>query len=289
MADNLPEVSGSSLMANFQYSSMESILVDSKNEEARGEIADEIESLDILIEMMTDHIKDLTAVMAVPKAEDRPTRMHSAQSKPRVSSVYVSSQMSNLISLKNLKMSMITKKHDLRVNGLDRAFKVLSQINKDNNGGEEGAVPIAAVMEYLLRNGITMPTNPSNDMRLVLDESEESEEDIDAYIHQAIVDSGEGFLGEESGEASPIIRESPNYLAASLELDEVFVTKPKGAEYIYIDLEEEKIYFVNGQSEIVGDEIDIETFEIEQDNEGNDYSPEFGLPVFSSEVDEETE
>jgi len=144
-------------------------------------------------------------------------------------------------------------------------------------------------MEYLLRNGVTVPTNPTDDMRVVMDETEMSEEDIDAQIHAAIVESGEGFLGDETAEAEPVIRATPSFMADSLESGEVFVTKPRDATYIYIDLEEEKIYFVNDQSEIVGDEIDIDSFETATDNEGNEYSLEFGLPVYSSEVEEDEE
>ena len=287
MNQNLPAVSSSDLLTTFEFNEMEKILVATRNDEAREEINNEMQSLDVLIKMMEEHIKELTEAMSLSKPQDKPSRMHSAPSKPRVSSVYVSSQMGNLISLKNLKMSMISKKNDLKNNGLDRAFKVLNQINKDRNGGDDATVPIAVVMEYLLKNGVTMPTNPSDSMRLVIDESEPSEEELDALIDAAIVESGEGFLGEDSNEPAPVVQASPAYLSDSLEA-EVVITKPKDASYIYIDLEEGKIYFVNEFHEIVGDELDVDTFEVEEDNEGNFYNIEFDLPVFSSEdVDEE--
>lgn len=287
MADNLPAIPSSELIANFRYNEMEKILVETTNDEARDEISEEIASLDILIEMMTEHIKELTQAMALPKADEKPSRMHTAPAKPRVSSVYVTSQMTNLISLKNLKLSMISKKNDLKNNGLDRAFKVLTQINKDRNGNDDASVPIAVVMEYLLKNGVTMPTNPNDNTILVMDETEQSEAEIDALIDAAIIDSGEGFLGEDD-EPEPIRQATPSYLVAGEDDDEVFIVKPKSAEYIWIDVEEEKIYFVNSQGEVVGDEIPIDDFEMQEDNEGNFYSLEFDLPVYSS-MDEESE
>ena len=282
MAENLPAVASSSLLANFEFNEMEKILVATSNTEASDAIDVEIESVELLIKMMEEHVKELTTVMSMGlKPDDTPKRMHTAQNKPRVSSVYVSSQLSNLISLKNLKMSMITKKNDLKNKGLDSAFKVLTQINKDRNGGDDATVPIAVVMEYLVRNGMTMPTNPSDEMRTVLDVSDVSETDIDALIDAAIIESGEGFLGEDI-DVVPTQSPTPSYLADP----EIYITKPKDAVYIFIDVEEEKIYFVNDKDEIVGEELDVDTFEVEEDNEGNSYNIEFDLPVFSS-MDEE--
>ena len=278
--------------------SLERILFENEADSSKAELDEEIKEIQELFVRTKKHTIQLMDEMdsEINADPSRPQRMNTASTpKRRVSPIYVSSQLGNLISLKNLKMSMLKHKADLHDTVLDRAYKIITQINREKiAAGAGGDVPFDKILNFLLEAGIAIPTNLI-DKVVGSDNDDNSEEDTDAALMAIINENGiEGIHLDGTG--NPITEEA--YIAAlaavRIETEDVPEEDVEETEdlstavKVYIDNSEGKIYIVNEDYEVLKEIENEDELDHEEIEEGVYFSNAFQLPIEISEDEEES-
>lgn len=283
--------------------SLERILFENEADSSKAELDDEIKEIQELFVRTKKHTIQLMDEMdsEVNADPSRPQRMNTASApKRRVSPLYVSSQLGNLISLKNLKMSMLKHKADLHDTVLDRAYKIITQINREKlAAGAGGDVPFDKILNFLLEAGIAIPTNLIDRVVGANDNEDHSEEDTDAALMAIISENGiEGIHLDGTG--NPISEEAYIAALAAVKVDVDIDDIPEeevveesedlsAAVKIYIDNSEGKIYIVNEDYEVLKEIENEDELDHEEIEEGVYFSNAYQLPIEISEEDGEEE
>ncbi|BDH16454.1 MAG: hypothetical protein [Bacteriophage sp.] len=257
---------------DFDLGSLEKILLKTKNDEAILEVESEINELDKLSKRLTSHANVLLDGL---EGDDpnKPQRMNVKQPK-KVSPVYVASQVSNIASLKTIKLNLLKHKNDLVSGSLDRALKVLAQIDK--NKGEGGSeLPYEQILHILVSSGITLPTNPNMDQTKSILDAEYTEKDIDAELMSIIEENNIPSLLLENRNSNEVVETN--------DIEENLAVK------ILIEVDENdeivSIYKVD-QDDTVLEEIDsIDDLDIIETDDGEFYCNINNLPVEEVLVD----
>lgn len=118
----------------------------------------EIDSLFTMTKKML--IDEVGSNDAVDAASNKPQRMGTVQAAPkRRNMMFISSQTTNLISMRNLKLQLIKQQSTLKQNMLDRNIRALSEIAKKNEGGDGDNTQ--ALLDFVLNNlNLNIPVSP---------------------------------------------------------------------------------------------------------------------------------
>jgi hypothetical protein len=260
--------------------SLERILFESKADAAREELDTEIADIQALFERTKQHTVQLMDEMDSDVNSDpsKPVRMNTAPAKQRrVSPMYVSAQLGNLISLKNLKMSMLKYKTDLHDTVLDRAYKIVTQINREKlAAGANGDVPFDKLLSILMDAGVAIPTNLLNSGHSATGDL--SEDDIDAALMNIIEEKGiKAIRLDESG--NPITEDDYIASLAFIGRDAEIENDLSTAVCVYVESSEEKIYIVNEKYEVLREIETEEELDLEELADETYFSKAFNLPV----------
>lgn len=268
--------------------SLEKILLQNNADPAIKEIDQEIEEIQELFVRTKSHTVRLLDDMDSDNDPAQARRMNTAPNKKRVSPLYISAQMGNLISLKNLKMSMLKHKTSLNDTILDRAYKVITQINREKAAaGANGDVPLDKLLNLLMEAGVVLPTSLTNGGK-----SDVPEADVDAALMELIEENGIKSIRLDAN-GNPM--EEDEYLK-SLEAaginpgineisDDVEDDTLADAYCVYVDGEEEKIYIVNADYEVLKEIADEDELDLEETETGAYFSNAYKLPVEISEAE----
>lgn len=294
MTDITPD--NDSTLEEHLLGSLEKILLQNNAEPAIAEIDSEITEIQELFNRTKSHTVRLLDDMDNDMDPNQSRRMNTAPTKKRVSPLYISAQMGNLISLKNLKMSMLKHKASLNDTILDRAYKVITQINKDKAAaGANGDVPLDKLLAILMEAGVVLPTSLTSGSK-----SDVPEGDVDDALMELIKENNIKSINLDQN-GNPI--EEDAYLksleAAGInpglnEISDADILKEKeqkeileNAYCVYVDNDEGKIYIVNEDYEVLKEIDNEDELDLEELEDGNYISKAFNLPVEISETEEE--
>jgi hypothetical protein len=162
------------------------IIAQNQFSETKALLGQEMQEVDELFSTVKELLmEEVNAGKASPT--DRPMRLGTAAPPKKRNMMFISSQTTNLISIKNLKMSLINKTSALQADMLDRNIRTLTQISKDNKGEGEG-IGGGAILDFLINNlNINIPVSPKmrSDFNLAPANSADVEDDLDAIIDAA--------------------------------------------------------------------------------------------------------
>lgn len=238
---------------DFDLGTLEKILLKTKNDEAINEVVDEIAKIDTMADRLSRHASKLLDIMEEDDVDAKPKRLNSKPTR-KPSSVYVSSQIANMISMKTLKLALLKHKNDLGTSSLDRAMKILTSINKDGDSARE--LPLQQVLALLLSKDVIIPTNAK-----LLDVIDIDETDIDAEL-DAIISSSNISLIQTNENESPI--------------QELVAVK------LYLDTKEDKIFLLSDNDTIIS-EVEEDLLDVTELEDGTFYCDFHQLPIESDD------
>jgi hypothetical protein len=201
-----------------------------------------------------------------------PQRMGTVQQTKRRNMMFISSQTTNLISIKNLKMSLITKLSGLQQDQLDRNIRALSQIAKENKIEDSESNP-TAVLDFILNNlNITIPIAPALRAQMGLRPAHDISAEVDL---DSIIDAEEARENESKQEKTSFTAPPPKKLVKPK-------VEPKVEEPLYklayddagntlvYNVEEDKMVVVDGGYEIIK-ELQPDEYEVDVLPDGSYY------------------
>jgi hypothetical protein len=201
-----------------------------------------------------------------------PQRMGTVQQTKRRNMMFISSQTTNLISIKNLKMSLITKLSGLQQDQLDRNIRALSQIAKENKIEDSESNP-TAVLDFILNNlNITIPIAPALRAQMGLRPAHDISAEVDL---DSIIDAEEARENEFKQEKTSFTAPPPKKLVKPK-------VEPKVEEPLYklayddagntlvYNVEEDKMVVVDGGYEIIK-ELQSDEYEVDVLPDGSYY------------------
>lgn len=252
-----------------KLSSLQDILEENNFTDSIKKVQEEIDELDSLYGRLKKHtgglLDDLDGV-----SETKPQRMNTQQSTRRkVSPVYIGTQITNMVSIKNLKLSLMKHIKDMEVSRLDRAFKVLNQLAKEE--GSDGEIPLHVLSTFLLQNGIKAG--------FIMDATKPTEDDYDDILDHRFDEEGLTSI-----EVADINLDDFKDVALKNNLTSEKEEKPS---YLYIDQEGESAYLLDDKEEIIKefDFSSINDDDIEERDGVYFYVPE-GLPIILADEEE---
>lgn len=229
---------------DFDLGSLEKILLKTKNDEAIDEVEAEIRKIDSMADRLSTHASKLLDIMEEDDNDSKPKRLNSKPTR-KPSSVYVSSQIANMISMKTLKLALLKHKNDLGTSSLDRAMKILTSINKDDSLGKRD-LPLDRVLALLLSKNVAIPSN-SRLMDALQHTDTAVDEELDRMIMEHDIPS---IVYTEVNEGIKEPTEDTN-IEFNTESDNI----------LFLDTSEDKIYIVDSEynvlSEVSEDNVDI--------------------------------
>jgi hypothetical protein len=179
--DTNDEKSQSTALAKAEIS-LRDIIAQNEFTASKSLLEREIEEADELFGMIKTMVLE---EVGTNKAQDdgRPARMGTVNAAPKKRNMmFISSQTTNMISLKNLKMSLINKLTGLQTDQLDRNIRALTQMAKDDKNLNEANNP-AAVLDFLMNNlNITIPISPKMREEMQIRDEADDEDDLDRII-----------------------------------------------------------------------------------------------------------
>lgn len=246
---------------NMPLGTLEKILERNDSQEPITSLDKELEELSSLYTTLKKHT---LSMMSELEGGDEATsrRMNTSKPKPRVSSVYVGQQFSNVIALQTLRINLLKQRDSIEKDRMDRAIKIVNDIHKRTNGDGEGGVPADLILDELLRLGINVKDFSTENMNENYNE-QEIDDELGKVIERNNVPS---ILGKTIG-------------SAKLAPDD---TLPDDFE-VYYDEDEEKIFLTNSKFEIIREISEDDAVLEEQEDHyfSNKYQK---IVVFSSEL-----
>lgn len=182
---------------NSELKDLHDILAQNRVEEQLKDVKKEMQDADDLYNAIYRHTLPMMAELA--GNNETPARMNGARPR-KLSPAYIGTQVANMIALKNLKLSLLRQRKDLEGARLDRAIRLITQINKEGDGG--GEISAEEMLSYLIRNGIRAP-KVTNEEGSALPDTSAFEDDLDERI--AKEDLGFTSVSLESKEKVRII------------------------------------------------------------------------------------
>ena len=182
---------------NSELKDLHDILAQNRVEEQLKDVKKEMQDADDLYNAIYRHTLPMMAELA--GNNETPARMNGARPR-KLSPAYIGTQVANMIALKNLKLSLLRQRKDLEGARLDRAMRLITQINKEGDGG--GEISAEEMLSYLIRNGIRAP-KVTNEEGSALPDTSAFEDDLDERI--AKEDLGFTSVSLESKEKVRII------------------------------------------------------------------------------------
>ena len=182
---------------NSELKDLHDILAQNRVEEQLQDVKKEMQDADDLYNAIYRHTLPMMAELA--GNNETPARMNGARPR-KLSPTYIGTQVANMIALKNLKLSLLRQRKDLEGARLDRAMRLITQINKEGDGG--GEISAEEMLSYLIRNGIRAP-KVTNEEGSALPDTSSFEDDLDERI--AKEDLGFTSVSLESKEKVRII------------------------------------------------------------------------------------
>lgn len=182
---------------NSELKDLHDILAQNRVEEQLKDVKKEMQDADDLYNAIYRHTLPMMAELA--GNNEAPARMNGARPR-KLSPTYIGVQVANMIALKNLKLSLLRQRKDLEGARLDRAMRLITQINKEGDGG--GEISAEEMLSYLIRNGIRAP-KVTNEEGSALPDTSAFEDDLDERI--AKEDLGFTSVSLESKEKVRII------------------------------------------------------------------------------------
>ena len=186
-----------------------------------------------------------------------PARLGMKQPSAARKSMYLSSQTSNMISLKQLKFQMIKEKNRIDEVKIDKKIKLLQLISDE--GGNKEEISAQDILDYLV-NHVKSPASITGEVIDMEDmvEQEMYDDELDKRLDEA--------LEEETNS----VEEDPKL---SVKYEETIFDKyyidGENIKFIY-DTLEDKVYLVDGEynilEEVDEDSIKLEIDEIDPDN-----------------------
>lgn len=268
------------------FDDLRQVLVGNNFTKAIDEFDTELSELQALYNKVKAHTMGFMDAMENGTTQSGPRRLGDAPAKPRVSSVYISSQITNLISLKNLTNSVRKSKNDLTQTTLDRAFKVITQITKDQREAQGGGdLPYDAILSYLMNAGITIPVSIGAQQNAQLLSHVQSETDVDSELLNVIEVNGLVAL-PTNGEtlSNPVVEDEEsvdNELPTlNTQPDEEYEDPLASASAIYFDEDEGRLYIIRESGDIIK-EISEDDVELEEQEDGTVFCTNLNLPVIT--------
>lgn len=182
---------------NSELKDLHDILAQNRVEEQLKDVKKEMQDADDLYNAIYRHTLPMMAELA--GNNETPARMNGARPR-KLSPTYIGVQVANMIALKNLKLSLLRQRKDLEGARLDRAMRLITQINKEGDGG--GEISAEEMLSYLIRNGIRAP-KVTNEEGSALPDTSAFEDDLEERI--AKEDLGFTSVSLESKEKVRII------------------------------------------------------------------------------------
>lgn len=182
---------------NSELKDLHDILAQNRVEEQLKDVKKEMQDADDLYNAIYRHTLPMMAELA--GNNEAPARMNGARPR-KLSPTYIGVQVANMIALKNLKLSLLRQRKDLEGARLDRAIRLITQINKEGDGG--GEISAEEMLSYLIRNGIRAP-KVTNEEGSALPDTSAFEDDLEERI--AKEDLGFTSVSLESKEKVRII------------------------------------------------------------------------------------
>lgn len=182
---------------NSELKDLHDILAQNRVEEQLKDVKKEMQDADDLYNAIYRHTLPMMAELA--GNNEAPARMNGARPR-KLSPTYIGVQVANMIALKNLKLSLLRQRKDLEGARLDRAIRLITQINKEGDGG--GEISAEEMLSYLIRNGIRAP-KVTNEEGSALPDTSTFEDDLEERI--AKEDLGFTSVSLESKEKVRII------------------------------------------------------------------------------------
>jgi len=134
------------------------IIAQNEFTENHAVLVHEINQIEDLFELTKGML--LEEVNANKLPDGKPPRLGTVLPNKKRNMMFISSQTTNLISMRNLKMSLIKHQITLKTDMLDRNIKTLAQIAKDKTGGDDTGNP-GAILDFLINNlNISIPISP---------------------------------------------------------------------------------------------------------------------------------
>lgn len=259
-------------LAGIALSNLTEILSNNDFAEVESQLNKEIAEIDQLYQRTSKH------TMALMDAQEgnepsTPRRMGTAEPK-KVSPMYISTQITNLISMKNLKLSLLKHGKDLKESRLDRAFKIVNQIQKDKaNGSGAGGIPAAEILKFLLQSNVRLPSIGGNIQRDAGETEEESEEKMLARLEAAEKDEAtkepvNNTLLDHRKTPQPIVEEPK--IEEELETPEV----EDDGEILFYAEGDQQYYIVDKQYNVIR-EVTSEEVDVVEESEGVYYCNNF--------------
>lgn len=163
-------------LPNSELKDLHDILAQNRVEEQLQDVKKEMQDADDLYNAIYRHTLPMMAELAGNNGT--PARMNGARPR-KLSPTYIGTQVANMIALKNLKLSLLRQRKDLEGARLDRAMRLITQINKEGDGG--GEISAEEMLSYLIRNGIRAP-KVTNEEGSALPDTSAFEDDLDERI-----------------------------------------------------------------------------------------------------------
>ncbi|WP_368880297.1 hypothetical protein [Proteus mirabilis] len=270
-------------------------------------IQEEISSINKLYNKLEGHVSELIDAMSLKSNGDRPRRQGVSNKQP--SHIYVSSQVSNLMSLISTRASMRNNLTKIKESELEKRLKLINAIKKSEDGDNDDYDKMAGLLVQIFsdqRNTGFRTKNVIEYEQEVIDNENDIDAIIDARLSEENLDeviasqtrpkheletNPEQLLknkyGNENSSENEDEEELPMYHNTSLKLIQI-----RDDYRLVYDDEEGRYYLTDGELNILKElERDID-FTV---NPRTGVSPETGLPlenlsdVLSEFPDEEEE
>jgi hypothetical protein len=162
-------------------------------------------------------------------------RLGTVDTVKRKNFMFISNQTANLISLRKLKLDLVKQKADLKRDELDRSIKAIVQISKEENSSEENDNP-KRILDYLVNNlNINIPINAMSTLH--------NEQDMDDLLELALKENN--IIEEVKVIDTKKTKSKPKEVYKKTYLDT--------GNYLVYDANEEKLYLVNDDYEVINE------------------------------------
>jgi len=272
-------------MSNEQVKSLmelEDVLQENSYDDEIGRVNKDIAELDMLYSKLSVHTLNLINIQDSGEQDSgKPARMGTNAAKPvkRPSPVYVASQISNMISLKNLTLSYLKQKVDLKDSRLDRATKIISQIKKAGGDGE--GISEAEIFKFLLKLNSENKTKKSVSQSegTVIEHEDDVDLDFDAIMDQRLLGVDEIPTNADINTAAEHIKNAETAIVENDIEEEEDVNKdipldkiPMRDDYkFYLEMDEEEnitgCYLIDSEYNVVKEIDDVDILDLTLDEE----------------------
>lgn len=267
-----------------QLNQLRDVLVNNDFLYFRDRIEEELNDLDNICTRMRGHVTVLMDEME-DKLPDKKVRMNTNAAtvhRKKPSGAYVAAQVGNYATMKTLKANLLKQQNELKQSELDRAFKIINQINKDSKESGGAEMPLNTVLNALINMNIRLPTADKNIVADPESYSEDTDEILRILEEEGIsnIDPGSGVTKGENLKTNTV-EEEDEMLNEDLDVSDL----DPSLYSIYYDVESGDMAVIDSDFNVVK-ELEEEELEYEESEDGVLTSTKYGLPIITSEESE---